>query len=135
VDELSAFLRARLDDDERVAREATVGPWRWGPSLGKITWALAGPDIPYGGFVLGTSDAGCPSKFDAEHIARWDPARVLAEVQAKRAILDRIAEAEAACTGPDTIEIDGFVARDLVCLLAQPYAGHPGWREEWAWPA
>jgi len=58
---------------------------------------------------------------DAMHIARWDPARVLAEVKAKRAILDEWREypAERRHLNP------------VIWHLAQPYAGRPGWREQW----
>jgi hypothetical protein len=81
---------------------------------------------------------------NAEHIARWDPARVLAEVEAKRRILDVILAYEAkidgewgCCHSADAIgagrcpEIDPNEIHALR-LLAQPYAGWPGWREEWA---
>jgi hypothetical protein len=55
------------------------------------------------------------------HIARWDPARVLAEVEAKRKILSMYEDytAERRHLGP------------VIWALAQPYAGRPGWREEW----
>src|SRR5687767_7508448 len=32
VDDLIAFLRARLDEDEQAARAATPGPWRHNPN-------------------------------------------------------------------------------------------------------
>jgi hypothetical protein len=54
---------------------------------------------------------------EAAHIVRWDPARVLAEVQAKRRILDEFSW-EAGETR-------------AIMHLAQPYAGQPGWQEEW----
>lgn len=128
VDDLLAFLRAQLDEDERVARAATVGPWEWGPSpTAKLTWGLSGSDVPFGGWILRVNDAGCPSTHDAQHIARWDPARVLAEVEAKRRILD------AWQMQVDDDDPHAYLAGDVLPkLLVQPYAGRDGWREEWA---
>jgi hypothetical protein len=51
----------------------------------------------------------------AGHIIRWDPARVLREVAAKREIVARSA----------------LYAYDLLKLLALPYSNRPGFREEW----
>ena len=64
----------------------------------------------------------------AGHIARWDPHRVLAKVKADRAILDW-------CDRMDPGDgLGGLLAREarkIRRLLAQPYAGQDGWREEW----
>lgn len=125
MDDLLAFLRAQLDEDERVARAATVGPWEWGPSpTAKLTWGVSGSDVPFGGWILRVNDAGCPSTHDAQHIANWDPARVLAEVEAKRQLLSwAMTWLERDCAPWNA---------DAIRLLAQPYAGRDGWREEWA---
>lgn len=74
---------------------------------------------------------------DARHIARWDPARVLAECAARRAIVEHYQQAVAAVHRAGDIEEewgarayrDGM--QDAVGLLAQPFAGRPGWRDEW----
>jgi hypothetical protein len=58
----------------------------------------------------------------AGHIARWDPARVLAEVDAKRQILD---------LATDVTEMSHDTADTMIRLLALPYADRPGYREEW----
>jgi hypothetical protein len=74
----------------------------------------------------------------AAHIARHDPARVLAEVAAKQAIL----EIHPGSTERDECPgcgawLSGTWATPpgamcpVVAALAQPYAGRPGWREEW----
>jgi len=142
VDDLVAFVRQqldarerKLDEDERVAQAATVGPWEWGPSLGKISWALEGPRIPFGGRVLGVSDAGCPSTNDAEHITRWNPKRVLDEVRDGRAEIEATHRILRTHSRPhDCAYLDGFAPPgpcSTLVLLAQRYAGQPGWREEW----
>lgn len=79
----------------------------------------------------------------AAHGARWDPARVLAECAAKRAIVEMWAEAVTDDDGTDDSEetlrftIDeqhtGVVValRDVIRALASVYADRPGWQEEW----
>jgi hypothetical protein len=85
VDDLVAWLRAQLDDDERVASRISESQRTWNTAGG---WPETGPDtvMAAGGPVAEEVD-----EFDAEHIARWDPARVLAEVDAKRRIIDSCA--------------------------------------------
>jgi hypothetical protein len=107
--DLVEFLRAALDEDERVALEAV-------------------DDYYY-------LDEGEATLRFLEH---HDPARVLAEVAAKRAIVDVCAEADAKCPADDWPDEAGMEwaalsdqARYLLRLLAQPYAGRPGWQEEW----
>lgn len=70
--------------------------------------------------------------------ARYSPERVLAEVDAKRRILDR-AEFVAA-HGPAVDHVRALdmttgasaALRDALRLLALPYAQHPDYRQEWA---
>lgn len=102
---LVEFLRARFDDDERIAGSATPGPWTWtgeqcyagekcGDDHRHPAWGHMGPDLRGAGdeFVLfsGGHDADqiTVARPDADHIACWDPRRAIAEVAAKRAILD-----------------------------------------------
>lgn len=136
-DDLVAFLRARLAVDEQVAREATAGQWRnaptsrhyedgAGPSEAVFT---ALPDT--GAIVVARTGARGDRNgmVNAEHIARHDPARVLAEVDTKRRIVDGLAEAldrhADYITGTFTVE-------DVLRLLALPYADHPDYQPEWA---
>jgi hypothetical protein len=121
MDDLIAFLRQQLDEDERVAREAGAGSWSRDDTY---------PDS--GGIISDTGtivyDEGSPSQPQAEHIARWDPARALAEIQAKRRILDWLERWD------DRMMNDNYWPWDsteAVEILAQTYAGRPGWREEW----
>lgn len=103
VEGLTEFLLARIAEDEAVAHKATV-PTVFEPLL---RWMLlAGDDSNMPGAVLA------------------EPSRVLAECEAKRRIVSRIATAD---PHPDARYMLDLVLR----LLALPYADHPGYREEW----
>lgn len=186
MSDLIAFLRARLDEDEAAAR-AAVEPerpgihWAWFdgetdeevvPTLDReyideesrvslrtreryparmlLDNMLPAFPIPYGQEIR----SGV-----AAHIARWDPARVLAEVAAKRAVaaLHTPCHVESdpwSCTsghyGSRGIGLDGTQpARCGVCVesflyeetlpspcptllaLVQPYAAHPDFDPAW----
>ncbi|MEU3507694.1 DUF6221 family protein [Streptomyces longwoodensis] len=114
------FLRARLAEDAEVAQDATVGPWsaehpegHWGDDPEA---RLVG-----GGKILGSLSNDYNGHLNADHIVRHDPARVLAEVEAKRRMI------EDTWGGPDYQDMWEHHMR----LLALPYAGHPDYREEW----
>jgi hypothetical protein len=108
VDELVAFVRACLGEDARAAEHA-----QWGM---QGQWFTEAND-----------------KVD-EFVQRMSPARVLAEVAAKRAIVDSYQWHIDNADRPFAYERAGEMqlAERHVQLLAQPYAGRPGWREEWA---
>lgn len=134
--DLVAFLRGRLDEDEHTARAASGNQWL----------SDAG-DSPADAWILNEdmhlAEVDPPT---AEHIARHDPARVLAEVDAKRRII-------AWHSTPHTL-VDGFCVEDTgprthqgeadcaccgypngcltVRLLVLPYSSHPDYRPEWA---
>lgn len=115
MDDLITWLRDQIDDDERAARTAACGPWRQGTGGGG--YVLGGPN---GQFVI----AAQSQAWNAGHIARHDPARVLAEVDAKRRRLDEI---ESMLRDDPTDE----TARYLAQIDALPYADRDGYREEW----
>lgn len=174
MNDLAAFLRTRLDEDEWWAREAsTEGGHR--TVLGEHwQWECETTDKPviidpmFGEYVEGVdySSVGLRSvehhptesvgplphlvihgqrevrTVDAGHIARWDPARVLAEVAAKRRILDEHQPIDGVSWhGCTTCDAQGWGSCgcagsgdwpcDTVKLLALPYADHPDYREEW----
>jgi len=138
-----SWLRAQIAEDEAVARAADVKQddphWR---SHGPL--ALHEPrafrvrsdrdcrPIAYVTDLAGDDEADTTGILDgeavAEHIARWDPERVLAECAAKRAILEGhhpIDPCDAHDTGFGTIPCD------TVLSLAQPYADRPGFDPAW----
>jgi hypothetical protein len=132
MDDLLAFVRAQMDEDERVALAAR------GDGCSRGDWLVERPGF---GAAIRTDDGdvvvydeGAPSESQVEHIARWDPARVLAEVEAKRRILGEHRPVEADdVPGLAMCFVDNeAMPCDHVRWLAQPHAGQPGWREEWS---
>jgi hypothetical protein len=128
-DDLLAFLRARFDDDERPARAATAGPWRHNPDKHwrkpGTSWfeeaVFSGAPGENAVCVAGTGETDDPqSMADAAFIAHHDPARVLAEVEAKRRTVEEYA------THPD----EPWPLFPLY-NMASAYAQHPDYREEW----
>jgi hypothetical protein len=149
------FIAARIAEDEAVAEEA-IDParpgthWQWA-----IPDDLGDPDAPrwlrttevfpttsgvgsLPGFPLGFEFKAEPAR-GMEHIARHDPARVLADCQAKRAILDlRHRWHQQALQSPEPPF--GDVLRAQVTAIdtvlhtwaAAVHSGHPDWRSEWA---
>lgn len=116
MDELIAFLNARLDDEEAVAREAIeeVGDGHWKQRNCRIvTVADDHREVADYGIVE------C-----IEHIVRHDPARVLADVAAKRQILAQVASDLADDAGDHT-------AQWMLRQLAAPYADHAEFHEDW----
>lgn len=72
-----------------------------------------------------------------EHIARWDPARVLVEVEAKRVTLE-LHQSIPLLLGFDRSsrmvcqrDEETWPCAD-VCAVALPYRNAPGYRPEWA---
>jgi hypothetical protein len=127
--DLPTWLRAQLDEDERVAREAlhpdAVNPGSWTtehhnsethsePNRCHIAEDRAGRywSVAHEVFIP-----------NAEHMARHDPARVLVEVDAKRKIID---ECEViANLSPDS---DTELAKWVLRALALPYADRQEWK-------
>lgn len=136
TDGLVAFLLARIAEDEAGARKATGEHWRWVDPGGDVKQALVtdgwNPQADWTVLPVAQGDA-YPLRTDATHIARWDPARVLAESAAKRRIVAQhpyagLLSAPEACgrcaTNPPA-------ACPTLRLLALPFADHPDYQQEW----
>lgn len=132
--DLATWLRNRLDEDEQVAREAMHRPRSSPPAIGH--WGYVHEDLVDGDGLVLAPKVWIPA---AKHTARWDPARVLAEVQAKRSMIDHLELAMPRLTPLNewgAAEMDEL-AGNMLQLLALPYASHPDYRAEWApewWP-
>lgn len=127
LDEASmlAFWRARLDEDERIARAAAAGPWR----VDNADYAEAVYDADGTAVIGGGRGGGEISVFDstedALHIVRQDPARALREVDAARKRL--VALSDAIEAGHDSYDL----ASALLPYELLPYVDHPDYKESW----
>jgi hypothetical protein len=126
---LTEWLLTQIAEDEAVASAVAIAPWHsnGGHFVENHTWI---------------AEVDCPE--DAVHIARHDPARVLAECEAKRAIVeahpiragwedadmnDRGAGCETCGHSEEYSDTGG--ACETLRILATVYSDHPDYREEW----
>jgi hypothetical protein len=134
-DDLVEFLRARLLEDELAAAGTLppalqIGRLRGKPVLHwKITESGRGV-IDKDGGTLRARDI-FPA--EAAHAIRHDPARVLAEVEAKRQIVDLAAGMLAAAKGDSEVDHYGGLsaAEETLLLLARPFRDHPDFNPAW----
>lgn len=155
--DVAEFIRARLVEDEVTARAATDGPWRYTPDKewftdeDKMRAARAG--VPQSGGeefvgagptdstigVAATGPAGSTQAMcDADHIARHDPARVLAQVAAMRAVVDRYEKLDHESDRSDGLAdlaarvAAAAAARDAVRHLAAIWRDHGDYDPAWS---
>lgn len=127
--DLADFLRARCDEEQTEARQAGVRSVTWNE---RGTWWLEGVEH----VVVGDEEAFC-HPHNAAHIERHDPARVLADVEAKRGILDMYDQLTAIIRNPASdLSLQAARTQQLAIiktlkLLAAPYASHPDHKETW----
>lgn len=128
--DIAEFLTAQLDAEWRLAvaaqgRYADGSPWgpSWTYDRDHFRVVVDGQPRPA---AKDTCDV------DGEHIAYWDPARVLADIAAKRALL---AEIESITMRPaDGSPDDEWMKRPagrMLCALASAYAGRPDFDPAW----
>jgi hypothetical protein len=137
VDDLITWLRAQLDEDERVARACGDVPWVDDvPGMVHVDPAAIRDnkwDFGHLGYVAGADPSELGNAYRA-HIARHDPAHVLREVEAKRKIV-RECENQAAwesTTGRKYPATTAWALADTTLrLLALPYADRPGYQDTW----
>lgn len=147
-DDLVAFLKARLDEDEQAARSAAPGPWTYQDiesvgggricdptvAIANVDWDVEQVDPRIRRFRPAAEADGT-----GEHIARHDPARVLAEVAAKRMIVDCWQTAQINVRVDRDDYSKGYAAAFERVLrdMARVYSRHPDYRDlewsPWAW--
>lgn len=116
-DDLAAFLAARLDEDERLAKAAAE---EWDSESVRYEWE----DLPDTAFV---------------HARRHSPARVLRGIAAKRAILTGHGPSR---QDPTRCRVCTAIAHDRATRFRAPcptlrslaaiYSDHPAYLPEWA---
>ena len=141
---IADFLLERIAEDEQVATAASPSPWQFsgvdsvgGGGLYDQSRVIANvlyeqPSYHDGKIVrhLLASEADA----NGAHISRFDPARVLAECKAKRAIVGNHDGERSGTTGDYCSFEDGRF--EIPCpelrQLAAVYASHPDYRPAWA---
>lgn len=118
------FGYARLDEEEAAANAGArrVGmPWRAEPQPG----TSGGLVIDNLGLVGSTG-----GRYAAEHIARNDPARVLRDIEGKRAILVEHLNYGGSCRICINWPPDPYPCRTVRLLIAR-WDDHPGYDQGW----
>lgn len=117
---LTEFLLERIAEDEAAARQAATdeggrwiatGPTSIEASFGELTDSM--------GAWSGLTEVRRPSI--AGHITRWDPARVLAECDAKRRFVEQFTD----------VGWSAPLRRRVLELVALPYVNHPDYDRVW----
>jgi len=133
VPDLVAFLKARLDSDEAYARNAFRPHGDEGPKNGPEWHEIWSGTVECGpgGEHIATFDSQL-----SRHIERHDPARVLREIESKRAIL--AAHADYARNNPHDCIRSAYLERETFCWVIQQLAAafsdhkdyNPAWSDE-----
>jgi hypothetical protein len=124
---LTEFLEQRIAEDEATAESAL--------HLTRERWWVDGPARQSGKWWVYATGEKFNDRAVAEHIARHDPRRVLAECEAKREIVRRARRERGRYeqTGGNLGNpIEAVVAYETVVrALAAVYSDHPDYRDEW----
>lgn len=123
---ITEFLEARIAEDEAAAL-----------ACGSATWRIISEDgtrhpLWVEGLSIAAADStwdACIAVADAEHATRHDPARVLAECAAKRAVIKSAKRLEAKREDGDWQITED---EDILEALAAVYSDHPDYQQDWA---
>lgn len=109
---LAEFLLARLGEDEAVAREAAQY-------------------VRHGEVIQTNLSRTEGDTYTSKRVELWQPSFVLADCEAKRAVIGRYIDTQHEL-GPYYAQAEGReYLLPVLRLLAQPYAAHSDYREEW----
>lgn len=132
---LPDFLLARIADEQAEAEAAIVVLKAANES---VEWWVDGPGEKSGKFWIYDTGEKFTHEAIAAHIARHDPARVLADCAARRAIVEfavdntGAAKAQRATGVGDYFIAAAETASTILRVMAQPYADHPEFDQAWA---
>lgn len=150
--ELVEFLLACIAEDEQQARAAHPGGWSvrevvetysdgsthafWGLDSSVAVGEFADTDVVRISYDrdYGTPEDAIDTRPSADHIAAWDPARVLAECDVKRQVVN-VYRALAVRQEADRVgSVQWHEAKayeTVLSQLGQVYSDRPGYRQEW----
>ena len=115
------FLQARLAEDELTALAAVDSSPRW-----RASYPYCDVKDDDGHYVV-QADSRHPSTEQAAHIARHSPARVLADVEVKRAVIAEYLRLDAA----GDLLARGVV-EDILRSMCSVYDEHPDYKAAWS---
>jgi hypothetical protein len=118
---LVEFLQARLAEDELTALAAVDDSPHW-----RASYDYRDVKDEHGHYVV-QADPRYPSLEQAAHIARHSPARVLADVEAKRAVIADYLRLDAA----GELLARGRV-EDILRSLCSVFSEHPDYNTSWS---
>ena len=130
MNDLIEFLRARIDEDERIALATQT--CNCGRCEMPLAWTIDDDGIdPLGVGLRHTVAPGYLNPEQGAHIVHQDPDRTLREVEAKRRILEFTLEQVRWIDEYTHTPYAEGAEIDLLESMAWPYSDHPEWREEW----
>lgn len=129
MSDIADFLRARIAERRALAEAASPGPWHANAEHDEVI-AVDGVTVAEG-FAL----SGRQLRATVDHIAANDPAAVIADCDAKLAIIEEAEDSEISARNPDH---DGGAADALSWVLwvfAQQFAEHGDFKgDKWSSP-
>lgn len=159
MSDLTDFITARLNDDERIAQDATGNNWHWkegedgNDSDDQGPWLMSDhvhhftdsrgtarsyPESVTSTWITGAWGGLNIDDTDKAHIARHDPAHVLRDIESKRAIVAAYMASgmefslHMAAGAPTQARFGAMHALEGACrTLAAVYADHPDYQEAW----
>ena len=122
MSDIVEFIQARLEEDERIAREAETDPHS---SFAAFRVGLGSPFAPSG---LSPDDAVVLGDAAFDHADRHSPARVLRQCAGIHIILEAYREAV------EINEVEAWTSYGKYALpgIAMTWADHPDYRSEWS---
>ena len=143
MSDLVKFLRARLDESEAVAVAAIGQDWHVSVTPIDVPGipghqAVGIETMPDWEIIECNQGSLAERQAVAEHIARHSPARVVEDIEAKRAIISECEEALTAdqnrMQGYEIHQNDGAreIARTVLVTLAGLFWAHPDYDPTWA---
>ena len=117
---LTEFLEARLVEDELNATAAIDGPAQW-----HALYSYRDVKDSDGHYIV-LADSRCPTAEQAEHIARHNPARILRQCEAVRAVIAQFLRLDALgdLAGRDATE-------EVLKQLASVHCDHADFDPTW----
>ena len=124
--DIAEWLAGVLDEDERVAIE--LGGRRWYADRGFVAADIG---------IVATGPQEDLTAAEADHIARHSPASVLADIAAKRQIINMYRDSTSEPVNPPDIEdrermeAEAGILEEVITSTAAAYSHRPGYRTEW----